>query len=40
MVLHLGNRVISWILFENLLNKTINVSDLINLKPVSFCVRI
>lgn len=37
--LHLGNRVISWILFENLLNKTINVSDLINLKRCSLCVR-
>lgn len=36
---HLGNRVDLWILFVNLLCNTINNSDLINLKRVSFCVR-
>ena len=36
--LHLSNRVISKIVLVNLLNKTFNVSDLINLKRISLCV--
>lgn len=38
-ILHLGNRVILWIVSVNMPNKTINVSDLINLKRGGFCVR-
>ncbi len=36
---HFGNRAISWIVFVNLANKTINVSDFINLKWGGLYVR-